>query len=302
MKFMRRLEEHKMKVSHISKRIHQSEILTDIDFEIKTGSIVGIVGRNGAGKTTLLRTMVGILDPTKGDVLVHNESIFSNPRLKENIIFVPDSSEALKNYSTKEMLTLYKNIYPKFDEDYFHELMDRFSLPVAKKIGNYSKGMKALFSLVVAFSTRAEYILLDEPTDGLDVIVKKRILKILVEEVANQDIAVIISSHRLDELEFMANEIIMIKDGKVDSQYELDTMKSMYKKAQVVFKDYIPVEVEKAVKVINQTGRVYTIIFDHNDETASNLIEKHKPLLFEELPMSLEDIFIAKLGGDDVVS
>ncbi|WP_096188160.1 ABC transporter ATP-binding protein [Evansella halocellulosilytica] len=291
-----------MKVSHISKRIHQSEILTDIDFEIKTGSIVGIVGRNGAGKTTLLRTMVGILDPTKGDVLVHNESIFSNPRLKENIIFVPDSSEALKNYSTKEMLTLYKNIYPKFDEDYFHELMDRFSLPVAKKIGNYSKGMKALFSLVVAFSTRAEYILLDEPTDGLDVIVKKRILKILVEEVANQDIAVIISSHRLDELEFMANEIIMIKDGKVDSQYELDTMKSMYKKAQVVFKDYIPVEVEKAVKVINQTGRVYTIIFDHNDETASNLIEKHKPLLFEELPMSLEDIFIAKLGGDDVVS
>ncbi|UCZ54255.1 ABC transporter ATP-binding protein [Bacillus shivajii] len=291
-----------MKVSHLSKQIHQKEILSDIDFEVKTGSIVGIVGRNGAGKTTLLRTMVGILDPTKGDVLMNNESIFKNPRLKEDIIFVPDSSEALKNYSTKEMLTLYKSIYPKFDESYFHELMDRFSLAEVKKIGNYSKGMKALFSLVVAFSTRAKYILLDEPTDGLDVIVKKRILKILVEEVATQDVAVIISSHRLDELEFMANEIIMIKDGRVDSHYELDAMKSMYKKAQVVFHDYMPEEVEECVTIIHQTGRVYTIIINKIDEEAEETIRQSHPLLYEELPMSLEDVFVAKLGGDDHVS
>ncbi|MBU9714785.1 ABC transporter ATP-binding protein [Evansella tamaricis] len=291
-----------MKIKHISKRVHQNQILSDIDFEVKTGSIVGIVGRNGAGKTTLLRTMVGILNPTKGDVLIKNESIFSNPKLKENIIFVPDSSEALKNYSTKEMLNLYKGIYSRFDEEYFHELMDRFSLPEVKKIGNLSKGMKALFSLVVAFSTRAKYILLDEPTDGLDVIVKKRILKILVEEVAINDVSVIISSHRLDELEFMANDIVIIKDGKVEKHYELDSMKLNYLKAQVVFKEYMPEDLKNHITVINQTGRVYTIVFEKKRDELRSLIETFQPILYEELPISLEDIFIATLGGEDIVS
>lgn len=291
-----------MRVKHLSKKIHNHQILADIDFDIKTGSIVGIIGRNGAGKTTLLRTMVGILDPTYGDVLIDDESIFNNPSLKEQIIFVPDSSEALKNYSTKEMLLLYKRIYPNFDEDYFHELMDRFALPKTKKIGNYSKGMKALFALVVAFSTRAKYILLDEPTDGLDVIVKKRVLKILVEEVATNEVAVIISSHRLDELEFMSNNIIMIKDGKVDSHHELDELKTAYKKAQVAFADEMPSTIKEMVTVLNQTGRVYTIIVDKNYEEVKKKIHSSSPILFEELPLSLEDLFVAKLGGDDVVS
>ncbi|MDG5786347.1 ABC transporter ATP-binding protein [Evansella sp. AB-P1] len=291
-----------MRIKHLSKRVHQHIILSDIDFEVNTGNIIGIVGRNGAGKTTLLRTMVGILDPTEGDVLIGEESIFQNPKLKEEIIFVPDSSQALKAYSTKEIVTLYKNIYPRFDVEYFHDLMNRFSLPNVKRIGNYSKGMKALFSLVVAFSTRAKYILLDEPTDGLDVIVKKRILKILVEEVAENDMAVIISSHRLDELEFMANDIVMIKEGKVDSHYELDALKTQYKKAQVAFQDHMPDAVKKEVNIINQTGRVYTIILERKNIQGESIVQEHNPILYEELPISLEDLFIAKLGGEDIVS
>ncbi|MBM7097408.1 ABC transporter ATP-binding protein [Bacillus sp. H-16] len=291
-----------MRVENLSKRIHQNEILKDITFNIEPGSIVGIVGRNGAGKTTLLRTMTGILDPTRGDVKIGDKSIFKNPETKQDVIFVPDSSEALKNYSTKELVRLYKAVYPRFDNDYFNELMERFSLPETKKIGNYSKGMKALFSLVVAFSTRARYIILDEPTDGLDVIVKRKVLKILVEEVALSDVSVIISSHRLDELEFMANDIIMIKDGKVDSHYELDEMKSMYKKVQVVFSDYMPEKIKRKVSILNQTGRVYTIIIEKNGSDAEAVILDEKPLLYEELSMSLEDVFVVKLGGEEFVS
>ncbi|WP_280768698.1 ABC transporter ATP-binding protein [Salipaludibacillus daqingensis] len=292
-----------MKVNHISKFIHGQRILSDIDFHVKTGNIVGIIGRNGAGKTTLLRTMVGILDPSKGDITIDEQSIFLYPKLKEQVIFVPDSSEAMKNYSTKEMLTLYKSIYPQFDEHYFYDLMDRFSLKAINKIGNYSKGMKALFSLVVAFSTKAKYILLDEPTDGLDVIVKKQVLKILVEEVSTNDVAVIISSHRLDELEFMANDIIMIKDGKVDSHYELDEMKEMYKKVQIVFDGdgIIPEFLSKHVDILHQTGRVYTILMDKNNLEIQKKITEISPLLFEELALSLEDLFVAKLGGDEDV-
>lgn len=291
-----------MKVNHISKSIHGHQILTDVDFHVKTGNIVGIIGRNGAGKTTLLRTMVGILDPTKGDVTIDSHSIFHYPHLKEQVIFVPDSSEALKNYSTKEILTLYKSIYPKFDEGYFHELMNRFSLTFVNKIGHYSKGMNALFSLIVAFSTKAKYILLDEPTDGLDVIVKKQVLKILVEEVSINDVAIIISSHRLDELEFMANDIIMIKEGKVDSHYQLEEMKEMYKKVQIVFNGDMPDFIPDHVDILNQTGRVYTILIDKNDAEIERKLAKISPLLFEDLPLSLEDLFVAKLGGVDDVS
>lgn len=291
-----------MRVKQISKKIKGKDVLSNIDFSIKTGNIIGIVGRNGAGKTTLLRTIVGILDPTEGDVLIDNVSIFNNPKLKEQIIFVPDSSEAMKSYSTKEILYVYKNIYPSFDEKYFFALMERFSLPHVKKIGHYSKGMKALFSLIIAFSTKAKYILLDEPTDGLDVIVKKRVLKMLVEEVATNNVSVIISSHRLDELEFMANEIIMIKDGKVESHYELDTLKNQFRKAQVVFSEYMPDELAEELTIIQQTGRVYTIIFEAGNELLSEKLADCKPLLYEELPITLEDLFVAKLGGDEIVS
>ncbi|SER75060.1 ABC-2 type transport system ATP-binding protein [Salipaludibacillus aurantiacus] len=291
-----------MKISGLSKTIHGKHILSDINFSIETGSIIGVTGRNGAGKTTLLRTMTGILDPTKGDVTIDGYSIFKKPQTKEQVIFVPDSSEAFKNYSTKEILTLYKNIYSKFDEEYFYGLMDRFSLPFVKKTGAYSKGMKALFSLIIAFSTGAKYILLDEPTDGLDVIVKKQVLQILVEEVAAKDVSIIISSHRLDELEFMANKIIMIKDGKVDSLYEIEEMKEMYKKVQLVFKEAMPQNLKKEVTILDQTGRVYTVIMDRNDPKLQHMIEETDPLLFEELPLLLEDIFVAKLGGVSNVS
>ncbi|PYZ98896.1 ABC transporter ATP-binding protein [Alteribacter lacisalsi] len=291
-----------MNVEQVSKTIQGTTVLKDITFEVKPGSIVGIIGRNGAGKTTLLRILTGIIDPTEGDVRIDGQSIFDVPEIKQNIIFVPDSSEAMKNYSTKELVRLYKTVYPRFDEAYFHQLMKRFNLPATKKIKNYSKGMKALFSLVVAFAARARYVILDEPTDGLDVIVKRRILRTLVEEVAGNDVSVLISSHRLDELEFMANDILVIKDGRPDSFYDLDTMKAQYKKIQVVFKEYLPEELKAHVNILNQTGRVYTLIVDRNMEKIEEQIRQNEPLLYEELSMSLEDVFVARLGGEEFVS
>ncbi|MFC4738297.1 ABC transporter ATP-binding protein [Bacillus daqingensis] len=286
-----------MNVQHVSKIIHHRTILKDIDFTIESGSIIGIVGRNGAGKTTLLRTMAGILNPTSGNVLMNEQSIFTHPHLKENIIFVPDSTEAMKNYSTKEMIFLYKTIYPHFDEDYMKELMDRFQLEQINKIGNYSKGMKALFQLIAAFATGASYILLDEPTDGLDVIVKRQVLQLLVEEVAEKDLSVLISSHRLDELEFMADEIIMIREGEVDSHYKLGDLSSQYRKAQLVPSSPLPDHIRNNLYILDETGRVLTILFKADSSIAKEL-EKSNPVLFETLPLSLEDYFVAKLGGD----
>ena len=288
-----------IEVKDLAKMIQGKKVLSGVNFALERGKILGIVGRNGAGKTTLLRLMVGILRPTAGDVLLEGKSIFSEPKLKENMMFVPDSSDALKSYSAKEVAKLYEAIYPKFDSEYFYSLLERFQLPEMKRIGNFSKGMKALFSLILAFSTRANYILLDEPTDGLDVIAKRKVLRFILEEVAEQEASVIISSHRLDELEFMADQILVIKDGEIESNYSLDILKENYKKVQVVFKDYLPEKLTGHVTILQQTGRVYILLLEGDLAKVEQEIQGEDPLLFEDLTVSLEDIFVAKLGGED---
>jgi ABC-2 type transport system ATP-binding protein len=290
-----------VEIKQLSKSIHRKQIIENIDFSIESGKVTGLIGRNGAGKTSLLRLMVGILLPTSGDVTLDNKSIYSYPELKKDIVFVPDTSEALKSYSIKEIVDLYQDIYEHFDRTLFYELLERFHLPATGKVDSFSKGMKALFSLILAFSTKAKYILLDEPTDGLDVIVKKRMLQFIVEAVADYDVAVVISSHRLDELEFLADSIVMIKDGKMASSYSLESMKEAYKKVQVVFPEGLPEPVRENSTVLQQTGKVYILVLEGDLEKSIQIVKEANPLFYEELSITLEDLFVAKLGGDDYV-
>ncbi|WP_100406833.1 ABC transporter ATP-binding protein [Bacillus solitudinis] len=288
-----------MKIEQLCKTIHRKPIIENIDFTIEPGKVTGLIGRNGSGKTTLLRLMVGILSPSSGDVKLEGKSIYANPELKKDIVFVPDTSEALKSYSVKEIVQLYRDIYRHFDEALFYQLIERFNLPQRGKIDSFSKGMKALFALILAFSTKAKYVLLDEPTDGLDVIVKKRILQFIVEAVADYEVAVIISSHRLDELEFMADSIVMIKNGKMESSNSLDALKTSYKKVQAVFPNGLPVELKASCSILQQTGKVFILVFEGDLDVAMKTLLEANPLFYEELPITLEDLFVTKLGGDE---
>ncbi|MGM8215118.1 ABC transporter ATP-binding protein [Bacillaceae bacterium W0354] len=287
-----------IKIENVSKKIHNQTILKDVHFQLNEGTIIGIVGRNGAGKTTLLRMISGILQPTTGQIYINEKDVFKFPEVKKDVVFVPDSTDALRTYSITEIVKFYKVIYNKFDEIYFYDLLRRFNFKKQGKIKYFSKGQKALFSLILAFSTNASYILLDEPTDGLDVIIKKQILQFIAEEVADHNVSVIISSHRLDELEKMADHIIVLKDGAVDTQMEMDQLKSQYRKIQVAFQTHLPDEIKNRVEVLNQSGRVSILILEKDDVETEALIKNADPILYEELPLTLEDIFVAKLGGD----
>ncbi|WP_027965358.1 ABC transporter ATP-binding protein [Halalkalibacillus halophilus] len=289
-------------VKDMSKTIHQTEILKDVHFQVHPGTVTGVVGRNGAGKTTLLRLISGILEPSTGVVEVNQNNVFKNPEVKHNIVFVPDSTDALKTYSIKEIVKFYQVVYPNFDEDYYYGLLERFNFKKTGKIKQFSKGQKALFSLILAFSTNASYILLDEPTDGLDVIIKKQILQFIAEQVSEKDVAVIISSHRLDELERMADHIVVLKDGAVDSEMSMDNLKEQYRKVQIAYQQEFPKHIEERVEVLTHTGRVAVVLMGANDHETEALIQEEGPILFEDLPLTLEDIFVAKLGGELYVS
>ncbi|PSL43559.1 ABC-2 type transport system ATP-binding protein [Salsuginibacillus halophilus] len=287
-----------MEVRNISKSIQETEVLCDVSFSIAPGTITGIVGRNGVGKTSLLKTMVDIFRPDEGEVRVKGESIQINPSAKQHVIFVSDVTEAFKNESVDHIVSFYREVYPSFDHAYFEELMARFDLEKIQQVKKYSKGRKALFALILAFATRADFVLLDEPTDGLDVIVKRQMMQFMVEAVAENDISILIATHRLDELETLADQIIMLKDGQVEARYELESVKMQYQKMQIVYAEQMPEEVIEKVNILQQSGRVYVCFIARADNETKQAVEKSGPLLIEELPMSLEDLFIAKLGGD----
>jgi ABC-2 type transport system ATP-binding protein len=292
-----------LKVTSLKKTIDNQTILDDVSFTLQKGSIVGLLGRNGAGKTTLLRTMVGILDPDEGTVTYDDVNVHKHPEIKQKVAYVPDSTNILNGYTVKEIAKFYKAVYTNFNEEYFYQLLERFNLP-EKRIRSYSRGMKALLAIILAFCTGVEYIILDEPTNGLDPIVKRQILQFLIEKVSEREITILISTHHLDEVEKIADTVIILKDHTIASITALEDTKSRYAKIQVAYERSLPQKLEnlKHVKILNQTGKVYTILIEGNVAATLEKFHKEQPLLIEELTMSLEDIFITTFEEDSHVS
>ncbi|QDX92591.1 ABC transporter ATP-binding protein [Brevibacillus laterosporus] len=289
---------------NVNKVIDAEEILHNISFEVPKGVIVGLVGRNGSGKTTLLRTIMGILDTDGGSIELDGRSIHKYPECKSDMLFVPDSPEAIHLYTPDECAKLYRAMYPHFDHSHYVTLMERFKLPRRKKIRQFSKGMKALVSLILAFSSKVSVILLDEPTNGIDPIVKKQVLGMIVEEVAEREVSFIISSHQLEELERIADMIIMIKEGSVEATTSLSDTEERFRKVQVVFNGEAPQTLLglPQVYLLNQVGRVHTLLLEDPTGSTWARLQAEQPLLLEKLPVGLEDLFITKLGGDNYVS
>ncbi|PEI99050.1 ABC transporter ATP-binding protein [Bacillus pseudomycoides] len=292
-----------LKVTELGKTIDNQVILDNISFTLQKGSIVGLLGRNGAGKTTLLRTLVGILDPDDGTVTYDDVDVHKHPEIKQKVAYVPDSTNILSGYTVKEIAKFYKAAYTNFNEEYFYQLLERFNLP-EKRIRSYSRGMKALLAMILAFCTGVEYIILDEPTNGLDPIVKRQILQFLIEEVAEREITILISTHHLDEVEKIADTVIILKNHTIASITALEDTKSRYAKIQVAYERSLPQKLENLnnIKILNQTGKVYTILIESNVAITLEKFHKEQPLLLEELPMSLEDIFVTTFEGDSHVS
>lgn len=289
-------------VEQLSKKIDRQTVLDGVDFSVEPGEIIALVGRNGAGKTTLLRTMVGIIRPDTGDVVYGNKSIFKEPGLKRDVIFVPDSADALKHYTVNEAAVLYESIYPSFNRSTFRETLTRYNIE-DKKIRQLSKGQKALVTLSLAFAVQAKYYLLDEPTDGLDVVAKSDVLKLMIAQVESRNCSIIVSSHQLHELERIADKIIMIEKGRVKAIMSLEEARTTSIKWQVVFNDQVPTELleRKDIEIISVTGRVVLFMAKTRSEELESFIDAHDPMLIEEIPMSLEDVFRVQLGGESYV-
>lgn len=290
-----------MKIRNLTKKMDDNLVLKDVSFDLKAGEITALIGRNGVGKTTLFSTMTGIYLPDEGDVFLDEESIFKHPEVKQQLFFLEDNMNHFNTYSVQTVVKIYRQIYPTFDEAFFSELMQQFELPMKAKLMSFSKGRKALFFIILAFSVNVRFLLLDEPMDGLDIIIKKQILAIIKDTVKKRGTSVVIASHRLEELEAIADRVIVLKGASVEFDYYLEDMRTDAVKIQVAFKTKkIPDFVKNNAQLLYRNGRIYTLLVTKNASSFLAELRLEEPVLLEEMSISIEDIFTVHLANDKI--
>lgn len=285
-----------MKVMKLSKMIEGKQILNDVHFELKANEIVGLIGRNGSGKTTLFRTLTGQYLPDKGEIELDGISLLTATQSKSELFYIDEAENFLAPYTLKTINQFYRTAYPNFNQDLFLTLTGSHQLPLHVNYHGLSKGMQGLFNMILAISSNARFLLLDEPFDGLDVIVRKDVIGLLLEHISDIQRTALIASHNLNELENLADRVLLLKNQTIIKDYRLEEMRESAKKTQMVFKTKkIPSLVKEHSRLLTIQGRVITAIFEDFNQDLANKIQTLQPVLFEELPLSLEDLFEANL-------
>ena len=198
------------------------EFQLDCSLNVEKGRITGLVGENGAGKTTLLKCMAGIYRPEGGSITYDGKPVYDNEKMLERVAFISDSQEFFSIYTAKGLLRFYQKCYPDFQMDQFMKLNQKFDIDLKKGIGAMSKGQKMRFSFMLAIARRPDYILMDEPTDGLDAGSRKYLKDILMEETEKRELGVVLSSHDLNGMEMLCDEVSFMKRGRIQIHSDMD--------------------------------------------------------------------------------
>lgn len=288
---------------NISKSYDVLPVIKDINIQLKENSIYGLIGANGAGKTTLIKTLCGIYIPDFGSVKLFDKDVYSCNEIRENIAYVPDSIMFYNNFTVKDMKNFYKSIYRNWDEKRYQTLREVFTFSDKKRIKHLSKGMKTQLSLLIALSCMPKVILMDEPTSGLDPFIRKEVLNLIVQDVSSRGTSVLISTHNISELEQICDRVGFMNKGELKIQEEMEDLKYKFKKLQIAFSEEMSEEFKKEFnpKITNKYGKVYEIVVDMDFEMFKSNAQKYSPILLEKLDMTLEEIFLFKMGGDNNV-
>lgn len=290
-----------IEVKNLTKKIGSRNILEDVNIHVKKGTIYGIIGVNGAGKTTLIRHMIGSYMPDSGEVLIEGKPVFDNNAVKERMVYIPDEFPTSFGSNIREIAKFYSRIYPSWSEARYQELISRFQQNELVNFNQFSKGMKKQVSFILALSIRPDYLIMDEPFDGLDPLIRQTIWDILIQDVSERNMTIFISSHHLKELDAMCETICLIDHGRVIFEYKIDELKQKIHKIQVAFHSEMMRDKARAeLHLLNEisTGRIQTWIVEGDLENIIEKIENNNPLILEPLTLDLEEIFTFALGGD----
>ncbi len=282
-----------LEMKHVTKIFSGCKALDDLTLTVPSGAVYGLVGPNGAGKSTAIRHLTGVYRPSSGTVTMDGLPIYENPKAKATIGYIPDDIFYFPSATLEEMKKFYKGIYPKFDEDLYRRLRDVFELPDKTPIRRYSKGMQKQASFYLTLCTRPEVLILDEPVDGLDPVMRRQVMGLILSDVAENGTTVLISSHNLRELEDVCDHVGIMDQGHMLLEKSLADMQGATHKLQLV--GVPPRELD--ILHESSSGRLKTYIVRGKAWEISAQVAATKPAYFDVLPLSLEEIFIYELGG-----
>ena len=287
-----------IKVNNVTKSFDGFRALDGLTMTVEQGSIYGLVGPNGAGKSTILRHIMGVYRPDSGSILVDGQPVFENPAVKAKIAVIPDDLYYFPSASTRDMARFYRGMYPAFDGKRYEALREAFpDLDDKQPIRRLSKGMQKQSAFWLALCCQPQVLVLDEPVDGLDPVMRRQVWSLLMGDVAQRGTTVLVSSHNLRELEDVCDHVGILSHGKVLLERSLTDLQDNVVKLQVAFPQPEPDDLN--ILHTSQIGRVFTYIVRGNPADIKARMAAYQPLLLEALPLSLEEIFIYELGGED---
>nr|WP_325196222.1 ABC transporter ATP-binding protein [uncultured Oscillibacter sp.] len=267
---------------------------------VPAGSVYGLVGPNGAGKSTLIRHLTGIYRQDSGEVTIGGEQVWENASLKARIAAIPDDWYFFMQSTVRDMMRFYKGFYPSFSMERYEKLKEVFNIDEKRAIRRLSKGMQKQVAFWLALSCMPDYLVLDEPVDGLDPVMRRQVWSLVMGDVAQRGTTVLVSSHNLRELEDVCDHVGIMDHGRVLLERSLAQLQDNMVKLQVVFQDGVnEVPPELPVLHASQVGRIHTLIMRMNAEEATARLSAYDPLLVDAVPLTLEEIFIYELGGAD---
>ena len=282
-----------LELKHVTKTFGELKALNDLTMTVPKGAVYGLVGPNGAGKSTAIRHITGIYRADSGTITLEGQTIYENPEVKQTIGLIPDDIFYFPAASMDEMANYYQGMYPQFDRDLYEKLFEIFQLPRKGQIRRFSKGMQKQAAFHLTLCCHPEMLVLDEPVDGLDPVMRRQVMSLILADVAEHGTTVLISSHNLRELEDVCDHVGIMDHGHMLLEKSLADMQGATHKLQLVG------EVPEGLEILHEStsGRLKTLIVRGQPWEITAKAEKAKLAYFDLLPLSLEEIFIYELGG-----
>ena len=282
-----------LEMRNVTKYFGDFKALDDLTLTVPKGAVYGLVGPNGAGKSTAIRHLTGVYRPNAGQITMDGQPIFENDTIKSRIGHIPDDIFFFPAATLDEMRKFYAGIYPKFDNALFQRLQEVFQLPQKSAIRRFSKGMQKQAAFQLTIAARPDVMILDEPVDGLDPVMRRQVWSLILSDVAQYETTVLVSSHNLRELEDVCDHVGIMDHGKMLIERSLADMQGATCKLQIVG------DAPEGLQILHESnsGRLKTLVVRGTTQDVIAKVQSVKPVYFDVLPLSLEEIFIYELGG-----
>ena len=282
-----------LEMKNVTKTFDGFKALDNLSLHVPKGAVYGLVGPNGAGKSTAIRHLTGVYRPDCGEILMEGQKIYENNAVKARMGYIPDEIFFFPSASLEEMRRYYRSMYPRFNDELFDRLYDVFQLPKKGQIRRFSKGMQKQAAFHLTICCHPDVMILDEPVDGLDPVMRRQVWSLILSEVAQHETTVLISSHNLRELEDVCDHVGIMDHGKMLLERSLADMQGSTCKLQIVG------DVPAGLEILHQSysARLQTLIVRGEPERVVEMVKMTNPVYFDVLPLSLEEIFIYELGG-----